>query len=518
MKQKKKIQKNKMKIIKKLCEKSIKMFAKTFFEHYLQDPTCSFHKDLYKIFIDMTHKRGQRVAIAASRGSAKSSIMTLICVIWCICFRREEFIVILGDTKENVGCHMEHIKTEFENNEKLREAFPEVFDAKPKKITSHEIVTATNIKIIGLGADQKIRGKRKGEYRPSLIIVDDLENEINTLTAEGRDKIHNWFTKAVLKAGNKDTNVIVLGTILHYDSLLAKLTDKTKMPGWEKHIYKAVISWATNQELWQKWSAILNFREDYMGKKGKETAYVFFRDNEERMMEGVKVIWPERESYYDLMVMREQDGEISFDSEKQNNPIDLKSCVYNPEEMYFYDEEFSSVYELVGKVNDGWKLYAACDPATGDQKHKDYSAIVVVIRDNVTGIMYVVYADIVKRKPDELIETILSYCQMHNFTKFGIESNGFQELIERELNRRSAERGIYANFKEIKNVGTSKNARILSLHPLVKAGLLRFSKKHKILLEQLRYFPKGRNDDGPDALEMAVRIAKDPGKVEVHIL
>ena len=40
--------------------------------------------------------------------------------------------------------------------------------------------------------------------------------------------------------------------------------------------------------------------------------------------------------------------------------------------------------------------------------------------------------------------------------------------------------------------------------------ILRFSRKHQQLLQQLTQFPLAKNDDGPDALEMAVNIAQKP--------
>ena len=50
--------------------------------------------------------------------------------------------------------------------------------------------------------------------------------------------------------------------------------------------------------------------------------------------------------------------------------------------------------------------------------------------------------------------------------------------------------------------------RVQSLHPWLKNGAVQMCRKHTLLLEQLRFFPKGKHDDGPDALEMAVRAAE----------
>jgi predicted phage terminase large subunit-like protein len=172
----------------------------------------------------------------------------------------------------------------------------------------------------------------------------------------------------------------------------------------------------------------------------------------------------------------------------------------------------------VNRKGKGVLIFGACDPATKDTVSLgDYSACVTVGLDPKTGIMYVLGADIAKRSPDALIETILTYCQIRRYAKFGIENNGFQDLMRRELVRRAAERNIYAPVEGIKNT-VDKVSRILSLEPLIKSGYLRFSRKHTVLLEQLRYFPKGRYDDGPDALEMACRIARDRGKVTAKII
>ena len=432
-----------------------------------------------------------------------------------MCYPKEKFITILSDTKDKAVEFLSHIKSELETNEKLTSDFPEVCRVKLGRWKNDEIITGNNIKIMALGSGQKVRGRRNKEARPSLIIFDDVENEANTLTVDARDKLFDWFAKAALKMGTKGTNVVVIGTILHYGSLLSQLTGKNKMHGWDKRIYKSVISWATHQDLWQKWSAIFNYHEKYMGKQGKEAAFIFFRDNQKEMVEESKVLWPERESYYDLMMMREQEGERSFDSEKQNNPVDLRDCCFNPEELYYWEDQYACEEELISICKP--RIYAGCDPATGESVSRgDYSAVVTVGRDHKTGIIYVLDADIDKRKPDALMETILTYCQMRRYTKFGIEINGFQRMIKDEFERRAAQRNIHAPVREIKNT-TNKISRIMSLQPLIKSGYLRFSRKHTVLLEQMRYFPKGRHDDGIDALEMACRIARERGFATVYI-
>ncbi len=49
----------------------------------------------------------------------------------------------------------------------------------------------------------------------------------------------NWFNKAVSKAGDSYTDIVYIGTLLHYDSLLAHTLTNT---GYKSIKYKAVLS------------------------------------------------------------------------------------------------------------------------------------------------------------------------------------------------------------------------------------------------------------------------------------
>ena len=62
------------------------------------------------------------------------------------------------------------------------------------------------------------------------------------------------------------------------------------------------------------------------------------------------------------------------------------------------------------------------------------------------------------------------------------------------------------------NNTVNKLVRIRRLTPHLAAGRIRFkgdSPGARLLVEQLRDFPNGDHDDGPDALEMALRVLGD---------
>jgi predicted phage terminase large subunit-like protein len=483
------------------------LFAKTYLAHYVLLAPAAFHLELYEFLFRATHSRGERFAIAAPRSTSKSVIVSLIYILWCICYKKEQYIVLLSDTREQAIALLAHVKSELENNPLLLADFPEISEAggepKPPRWNQAEIVTRNGIMVSALGSGQKMRGRRNKQDRPSLIILDDIENDANTQNPDARVKLMDWFTKAILKSGNGNTNVFLIGTLQHYDGLMAKLLDPEGMPGWSRRVYRSVISWSERPELWQKWSAILYGKETYRGGAGKEAALAYFNDNKEGMLHGTQVLWPEKEDYYSLMFMREQEGSWSFDSEKQNDPISRDKMRFNPEEFNYWSDHYKTLEDLLVSCGDNLQLFGACDLSLGCQDG-DFSAILILGRDKRTGALYILVADIQRREPDEIIDAILMYGRRFKGMKFVVETNQFQVVLYHELRKRNDSEKVYMNLKPTQNT-KNKEARLSTLQPLIKSGTIHFDRRFKELIEECRHFPKGRHDDGLDALEMAIR-------------
>ncbi len=487
----------------------IMAFAKTYFPEYMKKDPCSFHRELCGFLENVSRERSGRVAIAAPRGHAKSTFASGIFVLWCICYSLESYIVLLSDTRGQAETMLSHIKEELENNELLGRDFPDVcWGEMEKKFLwkKDEIITKNRVKITALGAGQKIRGRRNKQFRPTLIILDDIENDENTRYVESRDKLFEWFSKAVLKAGTTETNVVVVGTIQHNDCLLARLT-QDKSTGWLKKIYQAVVHFANRDDLWAQWALIHSGAEVYKEETGPKAGKAFYKDHEAEMIEGAEVLWWQKENYYDLMVMKEDEGEVSFNSEKQNSPYNAKDAIFNPEKFQYWDDTYKTEEELISTCGDKLEFYAACDPSLG-KRQGDYSAIIVIAKHIETGKRYVLVADIAKRNQTSLIEAVLRIGTdyQHCLKKFCIESNQFQEVLVNIIEEKANEQGLDLRIERIKSMD-EKLGRIQSLEPLVSTGKLQFARPQRMLLDQMKYFPKDRHDDGPDALAMVIKEA-----------
>jgi predicted phage terminase large subunit-like protein len=488
---------------------SLELFARYYLKHHFPLAPSAMHKELFASLTAMTKSRGVRLAVAAPRGHAKSTIVSLAYPLWCICFRHEPSIIMIANTGEQSQEYLANIKRELETNALLARDFPDAAGpaASPPWRKAH-IVTRNQVSLLALGAGSQIRGRKFGCERPGLIILDDVESAEGVRTAEQRAKLDEWFRSAVSQSGTSATNIVAVGTTLHPESLLSNLTNPAKGPGWTGRRYRAVISFAEHGDLWERWQRVFNGQEEFEGRTGPEAARSYYEANQTALLEGAEVLWPLRESYYDLMVIRVREGVRAFSTEKQNDPMSPDDALFKESQLHFWDERFPTEAALMEQLSDCSIAYGACDPSLGKAgRGRDYTAIVTVLREQKTGAIYVVHTDIAKRTPDQIIETIIRLHQRFHYCAFGFESNQFQEVLGDRLRTASRARGAEIPVVPIRNQ-IDKMSRLQRLQPVMAAGGVLLSRRHPMLMDQLLAYPHGAHDDGPDALEMAWAVAQ----------
>lgn len=569
-------------IRRKLGEKSILKFAKIYFSDYMTNQPCSFHKEICKILMEMSEKRGRNLAVAAPRGHAKSTVVSLFYAVWSICYSKENYIVLFSATKAQAVALMGDIKRALENNEKLIRDFPEVCHTgeglRKYQWTQQEIETKNGIKVHAIGCAGEVRGFKFGQYKPSLVIFDDVDGDKNTYSSDSRDNLLKWFKSTVRYLGLKKTNMVAVGTLLHTESLLSRFINTNEFQNWsEKKTYKAVISNAKSEDLWKKWVKIVFFEEKHYGKIAKyqfdeenlnfevilpklverhyinEDYYVveefsgldevfksslpefnkeqfekieailnffrqeqgglkaadsFFNDQKELMLQGSKVLWEEQYDYYSLMKIKKIEGPYEFNREMQNEPRNLEDCYFNPNEFKYWPSKYQAESDLVNDLRDELEYFGACDPSMGKGKGRDldYSAIIILARHAKENMFYVLKADIKLRSPEELTRDIVDCHRGRTFSGFVLEANFFQGLFIPAIRTLATQEGVHTSIQPIHNMNNKEN-RIGQIRNFITQGWIRFCKDQDRLLEQLCDFPMSKHDDGPDALEMAIRCA-----------
>lgn len=476
-------------------------FVQNYFPHYVRSPHKSqLHEYLFGTLPALLRRPENALeADAAPRGEAKSTMVTQLFSLWCIVTGQKHYIVIVMDSIDQAYPMLEAIKAELEFNPRLKTDFPEAC-GQGRVWQSGTAVTANDVKIQVAGSGKKLRGLRHGPYRPDLVVLDDIENDEAVRNPDMRDKLEGWLKKTVLHLGGvgQKFDVVYIGTILHYDSVLNRTLNN---PMWHSARFKAMLKWPDNMALWDEWETILRNN----GKAGEAMAQAFYEAHEAEMTAGAQTSWAAR-GVLDLMKIRARDGHAAFDSELQNDPVSgedavfaniLNNCFYKPSEIPPDAVRFGALDPSLGKAG------ASRDP----------SAILVGAFDRKTGVLYVEVAQIKKRLPDLIIEDVIALQAKHKCKVWAVETVQFQEFLKTELVKRSAARGIPVPARAVKPI-TDKLLRIESLQPHIANGLIKFDANHTALLDQLRHFPKAAHDDGPDALHMLWMLATSGSRAQ----
>ncbi|ULJ63275.1 phage terminase large subunit [Wielerella bovis] len=467
-------------------------FVQNYFPHYVRSPEKSeLHEYLFfRLPEIVASSKNETDAIAAPRGEAKSTLVTQLFSLWCIVAGRKHFILLVMDSIDQAYPMLEAIKAELEFNPRLQTDFPEVC-GQGRTWQAGKMITANDICVEVAGSGKKLRGKRHGAYRPDLTILDDIENDEQVRNPAQRDKLDIWLKSAVLPLGGvgQKYDVVYIGTILHYDSVLSRTLNN---PIWRSKKFKAMIAFPENMDLWQEWEQIYKIQ-------GEVAANHFYQQNQKAMLQGSQTSWAAR-GVLDLMKIRMRDGHESFDSEYQNDPVSgenapfanlLNDCLY-----------------LEKDLPKDLALFGAIDPSLGKAGNgRDPCAILIGGRCKQTGKLYVIEAIVKKMLPDRIIETVIALQKQYGCLKWAVETVQFQEFFKTELVKRAALSGC-----PVPAIGIKPNAdkllRIETLQPHFANGLIKLHKNHTVLIEQLRHFPKADHDDAPDALEMLWKISQ----------
>jgi predicted phage terminase large subunit-like protein len=396
-------------------------------------------------------------------------------------------------TKSQAETHLENLREELRSNEELHAAYGAGNLQRRGLWAAGKIQLANGVICESYGTGQRIRGRRRGASRPTLIICDDLQNDAHIYSSFQRGSSRAWFQGTLLKAGRAHTNVVNVGTALHREALAVQLLEA---PGWQAKKFEAIRCWPERMDLWAEWEAIYSDREL---PDAAAAALEFYKLREAAMIAGTEVLWPSEEPLYRLMQMRAEEGHTAFEREKQNSPIDPERCEwpedYFDERIWYRDKPAGTLKVLV------------LDPAAGNHRTiGDYSAWVLLEAD--AGGMFYVDAELAREPVDKCLSRGVRLALLHRPHAIGIEATAFQAVLAAEWRRQATVAGVHLPPQLIHNAD-NKLLRIRRLGPALPQHRLRFNAGSwgaREVVNQLRDFPIGDHDDGPDGLEMAFRL------------
>ncbi|MBU4536556.1 hypothetical protein KJ603_00775 [Patescibacteria group bacterium] len=204
-----------------ITRRSHLFFFHFYFAHYVKYETSPFQKEIFHLSERADVKN---LFIVAFRGSAKSTILTMSYPIWAILGEQEKkFVLIFCQTRTQAKQHMMNLKRELEGNQLLQNDLGPFQEESDEWGSSSLVFSNLNARITAASSEQSIRGIRHHQYRPDVIICDDVEDLASVKTREGRQKTYQWLTGEVIPAGDRSTRLVIVGNLLHEDSLIMRL-------------------------------------------------------------------------------------------------------------------------------------------------------------------------------------------------------------------------------------------------------------------------------------------------------
>ena len=327
-----------------------------------------------------------------------------------------------------------------------------------------------------------VGGPITGKGAHLLIVDDPIKNDEEARSSTFREKLWDWWQSVATTRLRPGALIVVIQTRWHRDDLTGRILRQAK----------------ETKQRWRevKFPAIAE-EQDVLGRAKGEA------------------LWPEVFTRERLEQVRESHTHYYWSALYQQRPQAEGSTEWP--DSYFGDDIWF----------DEWPDHWACkvvalDPSKGtDSKFGDYSAFVLLMVAD--GCVYI-DADLAVRNTDVITEQAVEIQRFFGADWFGVEVNQFQHLLGDNIISRGQERAVPMPLMTINNQ-VNKLVRIRRLTPLLAKKLIRFkgnSPGAKLLVQQLRDFPHGDHDDGPDALEMAVRLAnqllfeaEEPPPIEV---
>lgn len=512
-------------------------FGRIYFPKYWFQKSPSFHQDIINLATHQNEKEWEgkmnlnTLVLAAPRNHSKSTLISFLYVIWSLVTQRKFFVVIISDIARISTSHSRNIKEELESNDRLRNDWGIVLGkdwdeidgsvrGEKEKWTDEEFVIGfkkwdksrgmwsgeleDRAKVLARMANNPLRGLRFGHRRPDLVIADDLENDELVDTSIQREKLANWWDSAVEPMIEPPPvgQIILVGTVLHYGSLLNKMLQRTDL--YVTRRYQAVTS-----------------AENEFGQK-------------------IQVpLWPERFSLERLSSLKAKNV-LAFQKEYMNDPRDDTTRTFRSSWMQWYDAHDIGYRQ----TNKRWyfrgkpiTFFTGVDWTVGKDDQSDYFSIVMVGKTVDNDI---VVFDIVNEKIDvaNQINRIIMQNQSYQIQMNGVEGNGFQHVLIQQVLRRSL-----VPIREIRHLSRKrKQIRIEGMSTLFEQGKIylrkcteseitrdeltndpsaqqgfHYDETRSVVIhpefwdfyEQLMTYPRSENDDMLDAMEMALEVSRN---------
>tara|TARA_A100001201_G_scaffold141319_1_gene136441 strand:- start:452 stop:2008 length:1557 start_codon:yes stop_codon:yes gene_type:complete len=475
-------------------------FGKLFLpDDFLRSETPWFH---YEIADSIMDKDAKQLAVIMPRGHGKT-VLTKCDILWSFLFTTKEplFYGWVSATAKLATGNMDYIKHHLEFNDRIKYYFGNL---KGRKWTEEDIELSSGHKLLCKSNISGIRGGAKLHKRYDLVILDDFEDENNTITPEARAKNSNLITAVVYPALEPHTGRLrINGTPVHYDSFINNLlTNYEKAQrnkedfAWTVKTYKALDQ--KGNSLWTSW----------FPKKKLEEKKKFYQDS------------GQPQKFYQEYMMEVQ---------SKDDAIFSMNHVKYWEGHYLYDENTEMGMLISDDKAIPVNVFCGVDPATDSyRRDSDFSVLMVVGVDEDNTIYVIDYIrerglpvlGIPGEGRDGIVDKMFDIANQYRPQLFVVEDTTMSRPIFQALMSECRRRNNFDVKWREEKPGTrqSKLDRIQGvLTQRMTIGSVKIKKSHYDLQHEIVTFgPRMAHDDTIDALAYSVMYAHPPKNLTVQ--
>ncbi len=447
------------KVRRQLARISHFWFFSIYLAEYISYPFAPFHYEIFQITED--EDTGFAI-IVAFRDSGKSTLITLSLSIWAIIgVLNKKFVLILSQTQAQARNHLANIRKELETNDLLKRDIGPFREETDEWGATTLVLSNYNARIMIASSEQSVRGVKHGAHRPDLVICDDVEDLTSVKTKEGRDKTWDWFTGEILPIGSKNTKFVVVGNLLHEDSLIKRLKRAIDEKSLSARYFEYPLTDDDGNVAWP----------------GKFTT--------QKDVEKLRATVASDVAWY-----REYLLKIISDTER----VVLKEWIQTYSKLPKESETATHLYTI-----------SAVDPAISKSNYASYTAIVSAQVWRIGGeiVIFILPNPVNKRlsfpETKEIIKARSEALGDGYRTKILIEAISYIQVLAQEL-----EQAGYP-VEAVKGLKGDKRERLALTSPWIKEAKVLFPEKGaEQLIEQITGFGIENHDDLADAFSLLV--------------
>lgn len=496
---------------------------------------CEEHYKIWKILSKaFVQDLYDKLNIVEPRGLAKSTICDKTLAIWLHCYKKSTFTLLGAKTADDAEQFLNSIKKEFLENELIKDVFGNLIDLKGKKpnskdyykVNSGEIELTNDTYIRAVGSTTSVRGANWGGVRPTVVIADDYQSEVDIITEDAREKKWNRWCKeveevgdtAVFRKGKKvkaATKFVSIGTVLHIDCLISRLS--------RNRDYYTIINRAVLLEDGQTIDDIfesdlwLECKKIYFDDK-IEDPQIQARKFYEKHIDEMKypLLWEEKWDFFSDIAVKYWTNRKSFMSEKMNDASTLGvrwfKAIRTQAEEEIEDHTFLKTMLCVDPAGEQSRRSDFFAMAVGSLGENDFKYIRKMILAKMSYKQYCqTVIDLLKEYTD------ITHLYIEKNTYLGADVTTITEMIDKdyELKRRNI---IILNEMSRRN----KDERISTIIEEVNNGQLVFNNNNKDFTQQILDFQGtaySPHDDAPDIIaELSRRLIEIEVKNIIRII